>query len=95
MNNSFDIKRARKDTRACENIVHFNNAGSSLMPIPVTDVLHTYLHKEEQAGGYETAEEEYLCLDNFSFTRPHDIFLLKGLSRSPNVLPTRVYMWYS
>lgn len=65
MNNSFDIKRARKDTRACENIVHFNNAGSSLMPIPVTDVLHTYLYKEEQAGGYETAEEEYLCLDNF------------------------------
>ena len=65
MNNPFDINRARKDTRACENIVHFNNAGSSLMPRSVSNVLHSYLHKEELTGGYETAEEEYLSLDNF------------------------------
>jgi hypothetical protein len=32
-----------------------NKAGSSLMPIPVSDALHAYLHQEEQSGGYETA----------------------------------------
>jgi cysteine desulfurase/selenocysteine lyase len=65
MKSNFDIERARRDTRACENIIHFNNAGSSLMPMPVSNVLHSYLNKEEQAGGYETADEEYQSLDNF------------------------------
>ncbi len=65
MENSFDIERARKDTRGCEDIVHFNNAGSSLMPIPVADALHSYLNKEELAGGYETADDEDETLENF------------------------------
>jgi cysteine desulfurase/selenocysteine lyase len=65
MENSFDIERARKDTRGCEDIVHFNNAGSSLMPIPVADALHSYLYKEELAGGYETADDEDETLENF------------------------------
>jgi len=65
MKNSFDIERARKDTRGCEDIVHFNNAGSSLMPIPVADALHSYLYKEELAGGYETADDEDETLENF------------------------------
>ncbi len=65
MENSFDIERARKDTRGCEDIVHFNNAGSSLMPIPVTDALHSYLYKEELSGGFETAEDEDETLENF------------------------------
>ncbi len=55
MDPSFDIKRARQDTPACEEIIHFNNAGASLMPVPVSDVLHDYLHSEERIGGYETA----------------------------------------
>ncbi len=36
----FDIARARADTRHCEDIVHFNNAGAALMPRPVADALH-------------------------------------------------------
>lgn len=54
MNHLFDIKRARKDTAACDEIIHFNNAGASLMPIPVSKALHGYLHSEEKIGGYET-----------------------------------------
>ena len=65
MKSIFDIERARKETRACENIVHFNNAGASLMPIPVSDTLHAYLHQEEQTGGYETAHDEAALLNNF------------------------------
>lgn len=55
MNDGFDIKRARVETRACNDIIHFNNAGASLMPITVSNALHEYLNKEEQIGGYETA----------------------------------------
>ncbi|NNE63721.1 MAG: aminotransferase class V-fold PLP-dependent enzyme, partial [Gammaproteobacteria bacterium] len=53
---TFDISRARKDTPACEKIQHFNNAGASLMPLPVTSALHEYLTSEAAIGGYETAD---------------------------------------
>jgi selenocysteine lyase/cysteine desulfurase len=65
LKNEFDITRARKETRYCEDVVHFNNAGSSLMPVPVADALHEYLHKEERIGGYETANDEQESLENF------------------------------
>ena len=65
MTNTFDLKKARQDTRACENIIHFNNAGSSLMPAPVADYLHEFLNQEERIGGYETVEAQQQALDNF------------------------------
>lgn len=65
MTAGFDVARARRDTRACEEIVHFNNAGASLMPAPVADALHAYLRKEEQIGGYETANAEQAQLERF------------------------------
>jgi len=61
----FDVKRAREETSACSQIIHFNNAGSSLMPKPVSEVLHNYLYKEERFGGYETAVLENGALENF------------------------------
>jgi len=61
----FNIKRAREDTSACNLIIHFNNAGSSLMPKPVSEILHGYLHKEERYGGYETAVSENKAIENF------------------------------
>lgn len=61
----FDIDRARRETRACENLIHFNNAGSSLMPSPISDTLHAFLTKEEEFGGYETAHLEEAALERF------------------------------
>ena len=61
----FDIKRAREDTSSCSEIIHFNNAGASIMPKPVSEVLHGYLHKEESFGGYETAVLENEAIENF------------------------------
>ncbi len=57
MTDPFDIKRARADTPACEERVHFNNAGASLMPLPVSAALHHFLQVEESCGGYEAVEQ--------------------------------------
>ena len=46
-------------------MIHFNNAGSSLMPTMVADTLYSYLNKEEMFGGYETVAAESAGLDNF------------------------------
>ena len=65
MTKPIDITKARSETRHCEETIHFNNAGSSLMPTKVSDVLHQFLESEERIGGYETAEREWLVLDQF------------------------------
>ena len=49
-----DVDRLRADTPGTENVVHLNNAGSSLMPKPVIDAIHSYLDHEIGYGGYET-----------------------------------------
>lgn len=50
-----DIEKVRLDTPNCENVLHFNNAGSSLMPMPVFDALQHVLRDEYEVGGYEAA----------------------------------------
>lgn len=45
--------RLRRDTPAAEHRIHFNSAGSSLMPAPVFDALNRYLQDERDMGGYE------------------------------------------
>jgi len=48
-----DIDKIRSDTPSCESVLHFNSAGSSLMPTPVFDALQNVLHTENEVGGYE------------------------------------------
>ena len=61
----FDIQCARNETAACHQIVHFNNAGASLMPTPVCEALHSYLRLEERLGGYEAANKNIKVLNGF------------------------------
>ena len=52
---AFNVEKARQETPACEGVVHFNNAGASLMPSPVSEALFRYLEDEVRMGGYEVA----------------------------------------
>lgn len=48
-----DLERVRADTPSCETVLHFNSAGSSLMPTPVYDAVLHVLGDENAVGGYE------------------------------------------
>ncbi len=63
MSAPFDVARARADTPACERVIHFNNAGAALMPLPVSRAQQAYLAREAEIGGYETVAEYAAELD--------------------------------
>ena len=62
---SLDVARARRETPGCERVLHFNNAGSALMPRPVLDTTRDYLTLEAEIGGYEAAAREDAALERF------------------------------
>ncbi len=63
----------RADTPACKNLIHFNNAGASLMPMPVYVAMTNHLKREQEIGGYEAAAEAKPALDRF-YTAFADLF---------------------
>ena len=62
---SLDIARLRADTPACANLIHFKNAGSSLMPQPVYQATIDHLALEQTIGGYEAAGTADAVLEDF------------------------------
>lgn len=62
---SIDTAAARRDTPAAERLIHFNNAGASLMPNPVYDAFIAHVEQEREMGGYEAAADAEEALDRF------------------------------
>jgi selenocysteine lyase/cysteine desulfurase len=52
-----DIPQLRADTPGLAHRVHLNNAGASLMPMPVVSAIRDHLELETNIGGYEAAAE--------------------------------------
>lgn len=84
-----DIEALRADTPACESVVHFNNAGASLMPTPVFDAVMSHLELERDIGGYEAARQAADALDEFysEFAallrcRPDEIAFVENATRA-------------
>ncbi|GAB4525399.1 MAG: aminotransferase class V-fold PLP-dependent enzyme [Roseibium sp.] len=60
-----DIEKIRSDTLGCQHVLHFNNAGSSLMPTPVFDALQRVLRDENEVGGYEAERRARVDIQAF------------------------------
>ena len=60
-----DVEKVRAETRGCSDLIHFNNAGASLMPAPVADYLCDFLREEEMKGGYETRSLRNADIEGF------------------------------
>jgi selenocysteine lyase/cysteine desulfurase len=60
---AIDLARAREETPGCANVIHFNNAGASLMPRPVLEAVLDHLRLEASIGGYEAAERALPSLE--------------------------------
>jgi selenocysteine lyase/cysteine desulfurase len=62
---TLDIARLRAETPACETLIHFNNAGASLMPTPVYRAMIDHLALEQSVGGYEAEDDACAALEDF------------------------------
>lgn len=51
------VKQWREDTPGCAKLIHFNNAGSGLMPRGVLEAVTAHLNREADVGGYESADD--------------------------------------
>jgi selenocysteine lyase/cysteine desulfurase len=60
---AIDVARARAETPGCANVIHFNNAGASLVPRPVLDTVLGHLNLEASIGAYEAADRSEAALE--------------------------------
>ena len=84
-----DLPLARSLTPGCEHVVHFNNAGSSLMPRPVLDAVKEHLDLEARIGGYEAAalatlkwERAYDAIATMLNCTREEVALMENASRA-------------
>ena len=84
-----DLERLRAETPSCRELMHFNNAGASLMPRPVHQAVLDHLALEVDIGGYEAAAAAGAKLLGFysSFARllrvePEEVAYVENATRA-------------
>lgn len=84
-----DIDRVRAETPSCADVLHFNNAGSSLMPLPVFEAVSNALKLEYSVGGYEAerllGDELRVFYDEFAGllnAEPEEIAFVENATRA-------------
>lgn len=80
-----DLDRARRDTPATATLLHFNNAGASLIPQPVLAAQIAHLKREAEIGAYEAAaaaqesiDHVYASIARLLNCRPDEIALVEN-----------------
>jgi len=86
---AIDISRARSETPGADEVLHFNNAGSSLMPQSVLDAQIDHLRLEARIGGYEAAavaadrvERVYDAAASIIGAQPDEIAVIENATRA-------------
>ena len=75
-----DVDALRADTPGVAEVIHFNNAGSALMPQPVVDTIRDHLDLEVRCGGYEARDD---CADEID-----EVYT--SIGRLINALPSEI-----
>jgi selenocysteine lyase/cysteine desulfurase len=85
----FDVARARIDTPGCDGVIHFNNAGASLMPSVVHETVVDHLTLEYRIGGYEAADARadeltavYEAVARLIGSHPDEVALIENATRA-------------
>jgi cysteine desulfurase / selenocysteine lyase len=84
-----DITKLRSETRGIQNVLHFNNAGSSLPPDQVHDTVVKHLERERDIGGYEAKNEAsehfgafYEVIARLIGAKPSEIAFIENATRA-------------
>jgi selenocysteine lyase/cysteine desulfurase len=84
-----DVQKARADTPITQSLIHFNNAGASLMPEVVLNATVDYLRLETHIGAYEAYRQEkdhldraYIALAQLINAQPDEIALIENATRA-------------
>jgi selenocysteine lyase/cysteine desulfurase len=88
-NTPINLERARRETPGCEHVLHFNNAGASLMPQPVINTVLNHLQLEARIGGYEAEDEAQPAVEQFYASvaallgcQPEEIAFIENATRA-------------
>ncbi|MDA1029488.1 MAG: aminotransferase class V-fold PLP-dependent enzyme [Bacteroidetes bacterium] len=86
---SLDILTLREDTPGSDSVLHFNNAGTGLMPRPVLSAITDHLHLEATIGGYEAHyqsnhlyNDTYTAIETLIGAQPGEIALAENATRA-------------
>lgn len=84
-----DVRRVRAETPGADRVLHFNNAGASLPPRRVVEVVTGHLRREARIGGYEAAAEaeeglasSYEALAGLLGCRPDEVAIASSATRA-------------
>lgn len=87
-----DIAALRSETVGCTRVIHFNNAGASLMPDTVWNEVTKFSEQEALWGGYEAAqrrhkdlEETYHSIAALIHAKPEEIALFENATTAWNM----------
>ncbi len=62
--NPINLEKVRAETKGCRQVIHFNHAGSSLMPDCVYEAVVGHLELERCIGGYEASAHSIQKIEN-------------------------------